>query len=158
MPRASTLKPSEVKSRKARGLAAWCVNVPEELSETGKRRQLFFGTKREAEGECERLKARKDNFGNSLSALSPVRIAEASEAYKLLEQRHAGDSLLGIVRQYLAQHDLRSQSVSLANLFEEYASAKSHRTKKYLAEINKARYPVKELLDRLICDIAPAEL
>lgn len=158
MPRASTLKPSQVESRKARGLAAWCVNVPEKLSETGKRRQLFFETKSEALGECERLKARKDNFGNSLSAITPARIAEASEAYKLLDQRHAGDSLLAIIRQYLAQHDLRSQSISLATLFEEYVSAKSHRTKKYLAEIKKARYPVQGLEDRLICDIAPVEL
>jgi hypothetical protein len=158
MPRVSTLKPSEVKSRKARDLAAWCVNVPEELSETGKRRQLFFETKREAEGECERLKARRDNFGNSLSAITPARIAEAAEAYKLLDQRHAGDSLLAIIRQYLAQHDLRSQSVSLNTLFDEYVATRAHRTKKYLAEINKSRSPLEGRLARLVCDIAPAEL
>ena len=158
MPRKATLKPSEVKSRKTRGLAAWCVNVPLELSETGKRRQLFFETKNEALGECERLKARKDNFGNSLSAMTPARIAEASEAYKLLDGRHATDSLLAIVRQHLAQHDLRTQSVALATLFEEYIAAKSHRTKKYLAEINKSRGLVEGLLDRLVCDIVPAEL
>jgi len=158
MPRASTLKPSEIRSRKTRGLAAWCVNVPEELSETGKRRQLFFETKSEAIGECERLKARRDNFGNSLSAITPARIAEASEAYKLLDERHASDSLLAIVRQYLAQHDLRSQSVSLRTLFDEYVAARSHRTKKYLAEINKSRSPLERLLTRLVCDIAPTEL
>jgi integrase len=158
MPRASTLKPSEVKSRKARGLAAWCVNVPPELAETGKRRQLFFETKNEALGECERLKARRDNFGNSLSAITPARIAEASEAYKLLDHRHASDSLLSIVHQYLAQHDLKSQSVSLATLFDEYVAAKSHRTKKYLAEIKKSRATVEGLLERLVCNIAPAEL
>src|SRR6516165_6031979 len=158
MPRAATLKPSELKSRKSRGLAAWCINVPEGLSETGKRRQLFFETKGEAIGECERLKARRDNFGNSLSAITPARIAEASEAYKLLDQRHASDSLLAIVRQYLVQHDLRSQSVSLRTLFDEYLAARSHRTKKYLAEINKSRSPLEGLLARLVCDIAPAEL
>ena len=158
MPRASTLKPTEVRSRKARGLAAWCVNIPNELSETGKRRQLFFQTKNEAIGECERLKARRDNFGNSLSAITPARIAEASEVYKLLDERHAGDSLLAIVRQYLAQHDLRSQSVTLSTLFDEYVAARAHRTKKYLAEINKARAPLDGLLTGLVCDLAPAEL
>ena len=158
MPRASSFKPSEVKSRKARGLAPWCVNVPPELAETGKRRQLFFETKNEALGECERLKARRDNFGNSLSAITPARIAEASEAYRLLDHRHASDSLLSIVHQYLAQHDLRSQSVSLATLFDEYVAAKSHRTKKYLAEIKKSRAIVEGLLERLVCNIAPAEL
>jgi integrase len=158
MPRKATLKPSEVKSRKARALAAWCVNVPDELSDTGKRRQLFYQTKKEAEGECERLKARRDNFGNSLSAMTPSRIAEASEAYKLLEQRHSQDSLLAIVRHYLAQRDLRTQSVSLGTLLEEYIATKSHRTKKYLAEINKVRGLVEGLVDRLVCDIAPEEL
>jgi integrase len=141
-----------------RGLAAWCVNVPKELSETGKRRQLFFETKSEAIGEYERLKARRDNFGNSLSAITPARIAEASEAYKLLDERHASDSLLAIVRRYLAQHDLRSQSVNLSTLFDEYVAARSHRTKKYLAEINKSRSPLERLTTRLVCDIAPAEL
>jgi integrase len=87
-----------------------------------------------------------------------ARIAEASEAYKLLEQRHAGDSLLAIVRQYLARHDIRSQSVSLLTLFEEYTAARAHRTKKYLAEINKARAPLKAMLNGMVCDIAPAEL
>jgi integrase len=141
-----------------RGLAAWCVNVPKELSETGKRRQLFFETKSEAIGEYERLKARRDNFGISLSAITPARIAEASEAYKLLDERHASDSLLAIVRRYLAQHDLRSQSVNLSTLFDEYVAARSHRTKKYLAEINKSRSPLERLTTRLVCDIAPAEL
>jgi hypothetical protein len=158
MPRASTLKPSEIRSRKMRGLAAWCVNVPKELSETGKRRQLFFETKSEAIGEYERLKARRDNFGNSLSAIIPARIAEASEAYKLLDERHASDSLLAIVRRYFAQHDLRSQSVNLSALFDEYIAARSHRTKKYLAEINKARAPLEGLQAYLVCDIVPIEL
>jgi integrase len=90
--------------------------------------------------------------------MTPARIAEASEAYKLLDERQAADSLLTIVRQYLAQHDLRSQSVSLATLFEEYVTTKSHRTKKYLAEIKKSQAPFEGLLDRLVCDIAPAEL
>jgi integrase len=75
-----------------------------------------------------------------------------------LDERHASDSLLAIVRQYLAQHDLRSQSVSLCTLFDEYVAARSHRTKKYLAEINKSRSPLERLLTRLVCDIAPTEL
>jgi hypothetical protein len=49
-------------------LAVLCVNVPEELSDIAKRRHLFFETKKEAEGECEGVKARRDKFGNSLSA------------------------------------------------------------------------------------------
>ena len=68
------------------------------------------------------------------------------------------DSLLAIIRQYLKQHDLRTQSVSLTTLFEEYIEAKSHRTKKYLAEINKVQGLLKELEHRFVCDIASEEL
>jgi len=132
--------------------------VPEDLSDTGKRRQLFFETKKAADGECEKLKARKDNFGLSLSAMTPARIAEASEAYKLLDERHAADPLLAIVRQYLAQTDRRSKSVTLGVLFDEYVAARSHRTGKYLAEINKARKPLEALQDRQVCDLAPPDL
>ena len=57
------------------------------LPETGIRRQLFFETKTGASAECERLKARKDNFGVSLNAMTPARIAKASEAYKLLDEQ-----------------------------------------------------------------------
>jgi hypothetical protein len=85
MPRTANLRPGYRKARADKRLAAWVVNVPSELSSTGHRQELFFPTKGEAQAECEKLKARKDNFGISLSAMTPGRIAEASEAYKLLD-------------------------------------------------------------------------
>jgi hypothetical protein len=85
MPRTANLRPGYRKARADKRLAAWVVNVPSELSSTGHRQELFFPTKGEAQAECEKLKTRKDNFGISLSAMTPGRIAEASEAYKLLD-------------------------------------------------------------------------
>ena len=35
--------------------------------------------------ECEKLKTRKDNFGITLAAMSTKRIADAAEAYKILD-------------------------------------------------------------------------
>ncbi len=84
MARIPSLKPKEVKSRKNHGLNAWCLNIPPELSETGKRQRLFFALKKEAEAEAEKLKARKDNHGSELTAMLPAaRVAEAATAYSI---------------------------------------------------------------------------
>jgi hypothetical protein len=72
--------PSFLKSRNL-----WVVNIPKELSDTGTRRQLFFETKGEATTAYDRLKARRDNFGTSLTAITPAKIAEAVKAYNLLD-------------------------------------------------------------------------
>jgi len=55
------------------------------------------------------LTARRDNFGVSLSTMTPARIAEANEAYNLLEG--TGLSLLDLVRTGMAVHKARTQSV-----------------------------------------------
>ena len=49
MPRRALLKPSKRQSRLRDSLAPWVVNVPSELSEQGRREQLFFDTEKEAE-------------------------------------------------------------------------------------------------------------
>jgi len=49
---------------------------------------LCLDSKAEAAIVCEQLKARKDNFGTSLTALTSTRIAEAAEAYNILTGLH----------------------------------------------------------------------
>jgi integrase len=135
---------------------SWAVNVPASLSDTGKRRQLFFATKGEAQTECEKLKARKDNFGISLTAMTPARIAEASEAYKLLEPLNIG--LLDAVRSHVATVKARSASISIREAFDRFAELKHKKSPKYRQEIRQAKATVDELLDRLVCDVTPADL
>ena len=78
MAKRSSLEPRFLKSHNS-----WALNVPAELSNTGNRRQLFYPTKKAASAEAEKLKARADNFGISLTALTPARIAQAAEAFKI---------------------------------------------------------------------------
>ena len=80
MPRVATIKPTQIKSRKDQGFSSWCLSIPENLSETGKRQRIFFETKREADTAAEIVRTRKENFGVSLSRLSPVQLTEAAEA------------------------------------------------------------------------------
>jgi hypothetical protein len=94
----------------------------------------LFPTLNEARGECERLKTRKDNFGISLSSMTPARVAEAAEAFKLLGS-YPGVSLLDAVRGHLAALKRRSASVPFRQLFGMYLEAKGSRSPKYLREL-----------------------
>jgi integrase len=156
MARSSSLKPTEIKSRKSKGLSAWCLNVPSELSDTGTRRQLFFDTKAAATVECEKLRARKDNFGTSLTELTPARIGEAAEAYKLLEGVNV--SLLSAVRSFMDSYNQRTASITFVALFNQFLAAKSDRNKKYLTELRITRDRFPALHDRIVSDITHLDL
>src|SRR5260370_32920222 len=116
MPRESSLEPHKVGSRKKVGKARWCLNVPAELSPTGTRQQLFFDLKKDAEAEAETLEARRDNFGVSLTEMTPARIAEAVEAFKRLEGHPI--SLLVAVWIALAFHNDRNISVQFEEVLD----------------------------------------
>jgi len=92
-------RPSSLKARHLASRGKWVLNVPAELSDTGKRRQLFYDTEKAAEADIETFKTRRDNFGTSLNDLTPARISEAAEAWKLLEPHRI--TLLYAVRSFL---------------------------------------------------------
>jgi hypothetical protein len=156
MPASASLKPHKMPSRVVAGKLAWCLNVPSELSETGKRQRLFYETEREAKVESEKLKARADNFGISLREMSTVRIAKAAEAYKLLEPY--GIELLDCVRAHIAILDQRRSSVTFGAAFDHFAELKKNKSVGYRQEIRHARATFGALLDRKICDITAADL
>ena len=157
MARSATLKPTEIKSRKAQGLHAWCLNIPLELSPSGKRQRLFFATKAEATFACEKLKARRDNYGTSLTAaMTPARMSEAIEAYNLLDP--IGISLLFAVRSYLDGQKKRTASISFLDLFNLYLGAKQDRNPAYLRELRITRDRMPQLHARIVSDITPGDL
>ena len=156
MPKPPTLKPTLRSTRQRQGVAAWCVNVPPHLSSTGKRQQLFFVSKTEAAVVCEQLKARKDNFGVSLTALTPARIAEAAEAYNLLEGRDI--SLLTAVRRCLGIEDQRSASIPFRELCTLYIESRQDRDEKHLASLRRTVNRFPSLHDRLVSDITHRDL
>ena len=156
MSRPPILRPTLRADRQRRGVAAWVVNVPPNLSSTGKRQQLFFLCKAQAAVVCEQLKARKDNFGNSLTALTPAKIAEAAEAYNLLEGRNV--SLLTAIRRYLGIEDQRAASIPFRELCTLYIESKKDRDKRHLASMRRTMNRFPSLHDRLVCDISHGEL
>ena len=88
-------------------LNRWVLNIPPNLSKTGKRARLFFDDREEALKAARRMKERHQKFGASLATLDPVRLGEASEAYKLLksykERTGVNLTLLSVVRHFLAR-------------------------------------------------------
>ena len=156
MPRTAILKPAFREARDKQGLAAWAVNVPANLSPTGRRQELFFSTKADAKVECEKLKARKDNFGSSLTAMTPARIAEAAEAFKILDPINV--DLLTAVRGYVKSHKARSASIPFLKLFNLYLDAKQDRNPRYLQELRITRDRMPQLHTKLVCDISYRDL
>jgi integrase len=134
----------------------WCVDVPPHLSDTGKRKRKFFGTEREAKAECETLKSRKDNFGISLTAMTPARIAEAAEAFKRLEGHPM--SLLDAVSIALALHNDRNSSLPFGELFDLYLARIQKRSDKHRDSMRQTKERFPSLHKTLACDITPKML
>jgi integrase len=156
MPASATLKPTLRATQRRQGRAAWVVNVPPHLSSTGKRQQLFFVSKTEATAVCEQLKARRDNFGISLNALTPTRIAEAAEAYNLLEGRDI--SLLSVVRAHLGIEDQRSASIPFRELCTLYIESRQDRDEKHLASMRRTMNRFPSLHNCPVSDISHRDL
>jgi integrase len=151
--RTASLKPYRSETSPNR---PWCVDVPPHLSDTGKRRRKFFGTEKDAKTECEKLKARRENFGISLNAMTPARITEAAEAYKLLDPLNI--QLLDAVREYVETHKTRSASIPFYQLFDLYLDAKANRSETYKAQLRWAKEGCAGLHDRLATDITVRDL
>jgi integrase len=151
MPRSSTLKPAFRPERQDKGLSAWAVNVPANLSPTGKRQQLFFSTKTEARGKCDQLQATKDNFGTSLSLLSSTQITTAAKAFEMLKPYDI--DLLTAVGGYLETHKRRTSSVTFLELCNRYIEVKSGRDERHLKGMRNTRDRFPSLHPVLVTDI-----
>ena len=133
----------------------WCVDIPAHLSDTGRRKRKFFTKKKLAEAECERLEARRDNFGVSLTAMTPARIAEAAECYKLLD---GSASLLDAVKGWLAIQKVRRSSITFLALWDQFLEAKKDRNEQYQRELRFTRDRFPQFHNRLVADLTHRDL
>lgn len=156
MVRGSFLKPAFRKEREKKGLAAWCVNVPKYLSDTGKRRQLFYDTQAEAKTVCQQYLTRRANFGVSLATMSPKLISEAAECYERLKPYNV--KLLDVVNVYIEAHKQRTASVSFLNLCNLYIDSRPDRNRDHLKGLQNSRDRFPVLHDRLVSDITHRDI
>jgi|SRR5271166_3934907 len=151
MPKTASLQPTRYQSRK--DSRQWCVSVLAALSSTGKRQQLFFHTKLDAELEAERLKTRKINFGHSLSSLSAERIAEASACFRRLDTQAPGVTLTAALNEFLLIHSARTASVPVATLWEKYIASRSTVSPVYRQKLYQAAQRLSSLRDIAASDL-----
>jgi integrase len=129
----------------------WSVSIPPQLSKTGKRARLFYDTREEALRDSRRLKERQQKFGVSLSSLDPVRMGEASEAYKRLDALGTSYSLISIVQGYIEQTRQKDRSRGILDVFNAYLEAKAH-----LDAVSKQQ--IGTVRDKFKTDISIAEI
>jgi integrase len=151
VPGYASLKPRRLESRADSGLLSWVLNVPAELSPTGRRQRKFFKTEKLAKAESDKLLARRDNFGNSLSKLKASQIVKAAKAYELLEPYNL--DLLDAVTSFLDIHKQRTASITFHELCSQYITAKSNRDERHLAGLRQTRDRFPSLHRMLVSDI-----
>jgi integrase len=151
MPRTANLRPAFRPERKAKDLAPWAVNVPDVFSPTGKRQQLFFATKALAQGECDRLQAKKNNFDTSMSLISSAQVVEAAKSFELLKP--FGIGLLDAIREYVEIHARRTESISFLDLCNQYLLVKAKRDERHLKGLRNTRDRFPTLHSMLVTDI-----
>jgi integrase/recombinase XerD len=139
--------------RKTNEKRPWCLDVPSELSETGKRRRMFYSTEREAKAEKERREFLLLKGGLDVAKVTTKRAMSLVDAEKLLK----GDDLVGAVTAYqeaidalqpygvgiteavdffLACHTV-DQSRSFEELAEEYRILKEGKRPQYRRDIER---------------------
>jgi site-specific recombinase XerD len=116
-------------------LGVWSLNIPPFLSKTGRRARLYFRDKETAQRSAQRLKTRHRKFGVSLASLDPVRLGEASEAYKLLDAQNRPYSLMTIVRAWIAKEEQKNRSIPLYDLFSQFIEAHAHHSAPHTLQI-----------------------
>lgn len=136
----------------------WILNVPSQFSETGKRQRLFYPDQEKALNAALALRERREHFGVSLSSLSPVRLAEASEAYKLLDALEQPTSLLSVVREWIHHKERQTSSKTILETFGAYLESKPHLARGHRDQIRNAKDKLAPLHKVLVSDVTPTNI
>ena len=151
MARTPKLKPVETPT-------GWRLNVPAALSDTGKRRQLFFPNPTKANLEAERIKGMVKKWGTVGRSISATLAEDAAKAAGILKGHNI--SLASLASEYVQRADRKAGSVRLS---EAFAAHREH-SSKYLAERTQEeiRQTHRRFLenhpDCLICEITPESI
>jgi integrase len=136
----------------------YVLNIPAQISKTGKRQRLFYNTQAEALLASKRLKRRHAQFGFSLANLTPARLAECSECYKLIDEFNKSSigrlTLHSVVTDYLHQRTEALKSIPFGELIDEYVSAREHRSYHYLRHFRYLRNKFESMLNTKVSELS----
>lgn len=136
----------------------WKLDIPAKLSPTGKRRRLFFRSKKLAEMEANRIRAIITKHGTEAARLNP---AEAMDAAKALSIVHGHNiTLSAIAEHWLNWKKEKEASCTLSELWEEYTAQKfKAASDSYAASITYYGLPIVQKLGKvLVSEITTRQL
>src|SRR6266480_4115278 len=107
----------------------WRVNLPANITRTGKRQRRFFESKQEAETFCRLQRIRLDNYGRNSTTLTPGQQEEAGIAFERLSPYNV--TLNTVVADFIERHEARTRSVTYKALVQTFIASKKNRSKSY---------------------------
>ena len=134
----------------------WRVNLPANITTTGKRQRRFFESKQVADTFCRAERIRLDNYGRNSTTLTPGQQEEAAIAFERLSPYDV--TLNTVVADFVARHEAQARSVTYKALVEAFIGSKKNRSKAYLRALKYTLANFQTLHDRKVCGIEPEEI
>lgn len=135
----------------------WLVNVPQTLSETGKRIQRYFPTREKATEFAKGLRDNYKDFGTQARNLSPGDTEDATKALELLKDFNV--NLVTCSRFYIAHHDRRSKAPTMGDALGNGIELRKDLSARYRQSLKnlKKRLPA-EFAAKNVVDLTPADI
>ncbi len=150
-------QPKFMPQRSRESKLPWRVNIPPQVSESGKRERFYFATKADALTFGEQQKIRIKNHGTATDLLTPAQREAATAAFQLLGDA-SPSRLIDIVRQHLELEKKKVSSVSVKNLCVRFTEAKAATSIHYRRQLRAALDILEPVKGRPVFEISPGDL
>jgi integrase len=151
MPRTLTLKPRKIGTQ-------WMLDIPDYLSDTGRRQRLYFKALEEAKLKASELRARNHNVAIQADDFPESLKPDALRAIELIHSIDRDATLFQAAQLFADAHAAKARSVTFAELFDLYLKLKNDRSEVYLNELTITKRRLAQFHDRRVCDIQAPEL
>lgn len=152
MPRIAKLTP-----KKDQKSGRFFISIPPIMSETGKRRRLFFDSERQANAEANRRIRDLKRHGYTGTSLPADLATEAARCAEMLAPWNA--TLTEAVAAFVAMREAQERSVTVAEAWKAYIADKDSHSDRYRQTLRYVEGKIPEKLrDRLICDLSRADV
>jgi site-specific recombinase XerC len=142
----------------------WRLDLPPQVSPSGRRERHLFKSHHEALAEANRIKGIFRDFGRSVRMLPAGRLIESIEAWQKLDEVLGGEAVPGSLRQIVLREckaiQEREKSVTLAQLLEDYTQKlqRSQRSASYLKQFGNLKRHMDFWLDTKVSAITSGNI
>jgi integrase len=134
----------------------WRVNLPANISNSGKRERRFFNSKSEAQTFCRQQRIRLDNFGRNSGMLTPGQQEQAAMAFERLAPYNV--TLNSVVVDFIARRQAIAQSITFEELFERFMGSRKSRSEAYLRGLKYTLPRFPGLHGRIVAEIQAQDI